>query len=178
MIEELGGNADDLIALRQRQPGEPTGTKPAIANDEHRVRRYGTTCLIIGALALALTVISVFLIEDLVDTWQSRLGVVAVVIAFCNTGAAFLGVGLAAIISRYQRALLRNAVDGMRKRGAMVEHVTEVVERINTTMAQVDARLAALEGAVERVPGYGEGVIDGAILRRSVDPDSPPHRAP
>lgn len=173
-MHDLGGTTQDLHDLGIDHPAE----KHLPDHDrEHRIQSRGTHCRRWGAGLLAATTIGALACAYRAGDsfWDDHSARTLTGIAFILgglTGAALLTVGLLEEMMRPMRTISRaamaranaNAELGGGNRDA-VQLNNRLIAELLVTVAAVEKRLAALETAIEAVPDYGKGVIDGATMR-------------
>lgn len=166
MTDDLGGNTEDLLTLRQSHPAEPDTDKPTVADAEAANRRMGrmfgaigTTLVIAPALAVLLVLV---LCRDSLELDTVNRFLVLVLYVTCTMlGTTFIALFFAERLQRYPRAQIRQLLLREDERDRQLDRLIEVA-RVGSV------KMEALETAVQAVPAYGEGVITGIQLRQSV----------
>lgn len=149
----------DALALRRPHPAEAHLPAP---EHEWSIRRLGTWWTIAGCIilvagivgTLALAVINPHFLDAATGVLFAHLSGMLVV----ASGASLLTAGLIERVQQQQRTLVRHAMARMNANADLLEALTGVTDGIVP-------RLEAIEMAIRDLPGYGQGVIDGALLR-------------
>lgn len=165
LTDDLGSNTEDLNDL-----GHPHPSALSESGVESAVQKTGRR---FGGIGLSLTfgpIVS--LLVHLVVNRASMADDVNMVLAICafivfeTAGIMFIGLFFVERIQRYPRAMLRQV---MKLDQARADQVDQLI-----ATAQLGAqKMAAVEKAIEAVPGYGEGVIHGVQMRAdALGPDA------
>jgi hypothetical protein len=171
VVNELGGNTEDLHALGEELPAEqPPDTaadgKPKLANRDRLQRRYGNLFLLAGSSVIVLTLLAILAVpEHQAFTIPPVVGDAGTG-ALLSIGSSFLVVGLIERLGRYARAMNRRVIEDQRAFAveviAALGELSEQLRHVTSLVAPLQARLTAIEQVIEKVPEYAEGVMDGA----------------
>lgn len=144
----------------------------AVAATEAQAERFGRRCFTWG-LILAPGAIVASLTAAILSgggLWTNNDGqlfaVLGLVSVFSTSGALIL-VGAFERLQRPVRARQKIGAQQIDTNRILVERLTVDVQELAGIVATIPDRLAALEGVVDRVPAYGEGVIQGITLGQS-----------
>lgn len=171
MPNSLGGDTRDITILGQTHPAEthlPAGGVPA---REHLNQRFGRRALITGGSLIIGSLITSTIMPDKVINAVPPL--VAHTLMFCFVGAGICGVVIwgVEVLSRYNRTLARQHLTRLDSFAERVQKNYELLEALERQVADlartVDERMRSFEQAIEKVPDYGAGVIDGATMRQA-----------
>lgn len=163
MDNSLGGGTQDLLALQRDHPAERDIPEDA---REAATQAWGKRSLRIGCYLTAGSffgaLISAVLTEN--QIFHTRAGAIFGILAFLAVaivGAAFIAAGNAERMHRPMRALSRQILLEGQARDEQIGLLVDMV-------SQIPHRLAAIEEVVAKVPGYTEGVMEGAELAKAV----------
>lgn len=177
MTDNLGEPTRDLISTGYPHPLEEPKTDPGVGDRERLVQRFGRKCCIAGAALVfgpIVAVAYVAVVSPHLTGWPDGLLVLSltILVASMTAGGVFLSVGFCEMLARYNRSLSRRALKGVQDRDQMVENIHDIAESFHTRMAALERtvaeRLTGVEQAIDKVPDYGAGVIDGATMRQAV----------
>ncbi len=172
----LGETTQDLRALGIPHPTEQAQGLPENER-ETRIRRNGTRSIWAGALLLVTDITATLSLMAYARhyTWTDPISRQFVGLTILLTGlaaTALLTSGLIERQQRQQRTLIRRAMARADANAELGDANREAIETNNrlvaeaiATLSGIEKRLHALETAVEQVPGYARGVIDGATMR-------------
>lgn len=178
-------HTEDLISRRRPHPAEKVATsvvaskaRPSIDVCERSVQWSGTACLMAGIVGVLGTVIVVALGRDNLRDGSPPFLTFSILIATFCTFSAFFAAGLAERLARYGRTMDRantlqlTAVvrQGERQAEAQAEHAA-LLGGLADVVSTLAERLEALERVIEKVPDYGQTIMEGVILARSVTGD-------
>jgi hypothetical protein len=164
------------------EAGQLTDDERNHAQEEKRIRRFGNRCLTAGILLIPLTYLAFMGIElATVDNVGASAALV-----FAMLGILTLALGGTALIilggmERLHRPVRKRQRHNSKAVELVLERVAELAEIgeerfivLHGLAGPVPGRLAALESEVAEMkktcadlPAYGQGVIDGAQMRRS-----------
>jgi hypothetical protein len=148
-------------ALTRRRPHPAEAHLPALEH-EWSTRRLGTRWTIAGSVilvagtvgTLALAVINPDFLDAATGVLFAHLSGMLVV----ASGASLLTAGLIERVQQQQRTLVRQAM-------TRINTNAELLQTLNGITDGIVPRLEAIERAIRDLPDYGQGVIDGALLR-------------
>lgn len=161
--------------------------------EEQRVRRFGTVCLTAGILLIPLTFIAFMGVELATTSKADTTGTVFAILGVLTLallGTALIILGGMERLHRPVRKRQRNTAKVAEL--ARAEHA-DAMERLLAVLAddregmndkfdmwlklaapvagrlvEIEKRLTGIEASIADLPAYGQGVIDGAQMRRSV----------
>lgn len=187
-MHDLGDNTRDHITLGTPHPAEhgiPTrDTETAITTNSHRWARN-------GALTAAAAILTPLITAIFADHLSHAVILLITVAAGCSgtIAAACLTAVMIERLQRPQRALIRAVITQNRHTTDAISEVAETLDRTRAVIADViysnhriskqigglahqlddvNARLASLENAVEKVPEFAEGFSRGASVTATV----------
>ncbi len=169
-MDDLGGDSRDLRALGQPNPAErgiPWQER------EDAVQRRGTQQTIAGTVTLVATYLlymagAVATNNETADTETAGL---LMVLAFTTTqmvGAVLLAFGMLERHNRPYRVHLRRMVESAEEAAASAHTMTALAGPASTQLKAIHEALAGLNERIDKMPGYGQGVMDGATLREQI----------
>ncbi|WP_433730760.1 hypothetical protein ACQP2Y_20945 [Actinoplanes sp. CA-051413] len=160
MKDTLGANTRDILALGHQHPAEHQLTDD---ERETRTRKFGHRCFFAGAgIDIAAVVGSLFLTlstegPTVVNPTAQMFGVFTL-IALIVSGASLVVVSGVERLQRPQRTMARLVL-------AETRRAHQRLDTLIATLGAIPDRMDTLEKAIEKVPGYTEGVIHGVQLR-------------
>lgn len=163
-MNEPGMTTRDMRTLGKPNPAE-RGLSPDDLED--RTQRHGRICrrtgitIIIGVFVGSLA--AVILSEKRVFNEPGAQALANLSLFSILVGASIItNSGFYERRERPMRAMMRQAL-------RQLENNTERLD----TLVSVPGRLAALEAVIDKVPGYGQGVMDGAqVMSDALGPDT------
>lgn len=176
MRDDLGGNTEDLITLRQALPAE-ADAQPE--DREHRVRRFGRINYITGVVlgtAFMFNSLSMALISNhhAFNNPTGELFAVLSLIAITDLATALVILGGMERLHRPQRSATRQV---LAQQAAIMEQLNFVVGAATVVpgrLAAIEQRLDDMTGTIRAVPDYGRGVVDGMQIRNeALGPEIP-----
>jgi uncharacterized membrane protein len=158
------------LALGQQHPAEQG--LPASDREAH-TRRWGNRLLVGGTTILIAAIIVTLSVATLYGTgaWGCEDGRLFATIAltFIDTlGAILATVGFLERRDRSHRAATRQAIQRQKDTVAQLELLVGLVSALPGRLSALEDRAGTIEKAIEQLPNYGQGVIDGAQMRANV----------
>lgn len=161
MNNDLGGDSRDLRALGIPEPAE---MHLQTRDRETRIRRTDRWALIsgvtiiVGAL-LGSTGLAVATDGPTFHNPIAQMYGILTLVTLVAAGAILIAIGATGRRQRLERAMMREL---MRKTQGNVERLDVVMGIV----AAIPGRLDAVEQALDDVPNYGKGVIEGVQMRQ------------
>ncbi len=155
----------------RRRPSNPDRTPW-----ENHSRRMGTRLLVTGITIGSITFVALLSLAYLhpgVMRGETLLFTILAALVVTATAAALTNQGIAERMQRPVRWVGWQNLQHGEQTSANVAAMTAALTSINDRLGALDERMERLEKRIDDLPGYGEGVVDGATLRAQVSREAP-----
>jgi hypothetical protein len=176
VIDDLGGNTEDLLALHRVLPAETT-THPG--DREHRVRRFGRVNYVTGVtlgVAFMMFSLALALVTDhgaFTDP-TARLFATLSFVAIMLVATALVLLGGLERLNRPQRSATRQVLAQLAVMREQLDVVLGPALVVPGLLAAIEKRLDEMTATIAAVPDYGRGVVDGMQIRNeALGPEVP-----